>query len=202
MSLRADLGIPRLQRSKIKTSSLHERKVIDALLQEGYEILKSGWPDLVAVRGPEIRFIEIKRPSEPGLKTNQIRMARILYSLGIVVEVMRGPLAVTEPLVQLRSRLKAALKSGCLCGHLHHFRKWGPCSLARRKNPGCSCRSFAPREALSLPIRAPAHFTSRTPPTRDGLNPFAGPARQDPRGEEGTPTNGKTPEPPGSDSRL
>lgn len=80
-----------------RTSNPSERKAIDALEQDGYEALKRGWPDLIAIKGNVVRFIEVKRLtvrsgalSKSKLKPDQVRMAEILKTAGITVELIRG----------------------------------------------------------------------------------------------------------------
>lgn len=72
-----------------RTSNYSELEVLKHLELEGYSVLKRGWPDFIAVKGDEVRFIEVK-PSQPypHLKPDQKRVASILSRFGITVEVM------------------------------------------------------------------------------------------------------------------
>ena len=46
-------------------------------------MMKRGWPDFIAVKGSEVRFIEVKRPPHPHLKPEQKRVAEILRRFGM-----------------------------------------------------------------------------------------------------------------------
>lgn len=37
-----------------------ERWVFESLVRDGYTVVRPGWPDLLAVRGSECRFVEVK----------------------------------------------------------------------------------------------------------------------------------------------
>ncbi len=80
-----------------RTKNRHERFVIDGLESEGYSVLKRGWPDLVAIKGDTIRFIEVKPKttfngelSRSQFRPDQVKMAEILSKFGITVELVRG----------------------------------------------------------------------------------------------------------------
>lgn len=80
-----------------RTKNPSERKVIGDLERDGYEVLKRGWPDLIAVKGDTVRFIEVKRLTtkrgqlcKQNLKPDQMKVAEILRRFGINVELMRG----------------------------------------------------------------------------------------------------------------
>jgi Holliday junction resolvase-like predicted endonuclease len=84
-------------KTKCRTNNPSERYVINDLESKGYEVLKRGWPDLIAVKGNTVRFIEVKRLtrrdgslSTSQLKPQQKRVAEILSKLGIEVELIRG----------------------------------------------------------------------------------------------------------------
>ena len=64
-----------------------EATVIENLEKEGYEVLVGGWPDILAVRGNDIRFIEVKLKGQR-LRWVQFRVADTLKRLGIKVEVL------------------------------------------------------------------------------------------------------------------
>jgi hypothetical protein len=75
----------------LRTKNPHEVRVIKELQDEGYTILKNGWPDFLAVRGKEARLVEVKQPdSGAGLSPRQQRMAEALAVLGLKVEVAFG----------------------------------------------------------------------------------------------------------------
>lgn len=80
-----------------RTKNVSERAVIDLLERDGYEVLKRGWPDLIAVKGDKVRLIEVKRKytssgriSKSELKPHQKRVAELLFKFGIVIEVIRA----------------------------------------------------------------------------------------------------------------
>ena len=83
-----------MPRLPIRTSNPHEQRVIEELIELGYEVYKRGWPDLIAVRGDEVRLIEVKRPGlKSGLKPHQYEVAQILAKVGLKVELARGTLS-------------------------------------------------------------------------------------------------------------
>jgi hypothetical protein len=65
----------------------NEVPVIGALENAGYEVLKGGWPDLLAAKDGGLRFIEIKGPGDK-LSAKQARLHKLLLSIGIKVEVV------------------------------------------------------------------------------------------------------------------
>lgn len=80
----------------IGNSKLDEKFWMDAL-DAGYEVLRCGWPDFVIIKDKEIIFVEVK-PEFPetlasqGQSTRkvtpaQLRMLRLLESLGLVVRI-------------------------------------------------------------------------------------------------------------------
>jgi Holliday junction resolvase-like predicted endonuclease len=70
----------------IRTNNLPEILAIQSLLEQGYTVVKRGWPDLVAIRGDEIRFIEVK-DLNGRLRDHQYYLAEILNRLGVDVEI-------------------------------------------------------------------------------------------------------------------
>lgn len=77
----------RRQRLKSRTNNA-EREVIEDLLKEGWDVLTRGWPDLIAVKGKQVRLIEIKPSTHSGELTGaQKRMVDALALLGIPVEI-------------------------------------------------------------------------------------------------------------------
>ena len=78
-------------RGGVRTHNRWEKQIADRLEAEGSEVMKRGWPDLIAVKGDEVRMIEDKPPgNRAGLSPNQRRMANILRKIGVDVELMRG----------------------------------------------------------------------------------------------------------------
>ncbi len=77
--IRPDIGIRTLNEPEIL--------VAEHLIADGYRLLKRGWPDFLAVRGDDVRFIEVKPHAWRRLKPTQQDVANILYRrYGIVVE--------------------------------------------------------------------------------------------------------------------
>jgi hypothetical protein len=68
----------------VRTSNKAERIAAKKLQKQGYEVLKNGWPDFIAVNWEtkEIKFIEIK-PGKKKLKPRQIKMTQIFSILGL-----------------------------------------------------------------------------------------------------------------------
>jgi Holliday junction resolvase-like predicted endonuclease len=80
----------RRNRPKIGIRTLNETEIEACKFLEGlgYTVVKRGWPDFLAVRGDEVRFVEVKSsPNNEGLSPNQKKVARILEKLGIRVEL-------------------------------------------------------------------------------------------------------------------
>jgi hypothetical protein len=79
----------------IRTSNPTERRVADRLIRDGWEVMKRGWPDFLAYRDGEVRFVEVKPPRSrkrdwTDLSTTQLRMAEILHEVfGVEVEVLK-----------------------------------------------------------------------------------------------------------------
>jgi hypothetical protein len=63
-------------------------QVVQQLLDDGYEVLTKGWPDILAIRGDTVRMIEVKSPHACGLSRGQQRMHEILKGLGFKVEIV------------------------------------------------------------------------------------------------------------------
>ena len=76
-----------MRKKSPRTSNPSEIAVVQHFENEGYQMLKRGWPDFIAVKGSEARFIEVKRPPNPQLKPEQKRVAEILKRFGIEVEI-------------------------------------------------------------------------------------------------------------------
>ena len=71
----------------LRTSNRQEIRAIEKLVADGYVVYKRGWPDLLAVRGDEIRLIEVKQAEFAGLSKYQRMVARAFDKVGIKVEV-------------------------------------------------------------------------------------------------------------------
>lgn len=72
--------LPRLKSS--------ERVVYNSLLQNGYDVLRGGWPDFLAVKGREIIMVEVKSKNDRLSGTQRI-MHETLRKLGARVDVVR-----------------------------------------------------------------------------------------------------------------
>jgi Holliday junction resolvase-like predicted endonuclease len=71
-------------------SNVDELRVASYLERTGWEVLSRGWPDFVAVKGDQVRFIEVKpNKNQRGLSPAQRRIAEILKRYGISVECFR-----------------------------------------------------------------------------------------------------------------
>lgn len=66
----------------------HEQGIRNALLKQGYTVLKGGWPDFICLKGRRIRFIEAKKPTQK-VAAKQQQVHKILARFGIVVEIVR-----------------------------------------------------------------------------------------------------------------
>jgi len=69
-----------------------EAVIASKLIEQGYDVLASGWPDFCAVKTTgdvtEVRFIEVKGRGDT-LKPNQKKLHKILNILGLEVEVIQ-----------------------------------------------------------------------------------------------------------------
>jgi len=69
-----------------------EAVVASKLIEQGYEVLTSGWPDFCAVKttedSVEVRFIEVKGRGDV-LRSSQQKLHKILRTLGLEVEVIQ-----------------------------------------------------------------------------------------------------------------
>ncbi|MFL5664884.1 MAG: VRR-NUC domain-containing protein [Ktedonobacteraceae bacterium] len=72
----------------IRTNNIPETVVIKNLEEQGFEVLKNGWPDFVAVdwKYKIVRFIEVK-PFTKHLKPRQQKMLKIFEMLGLKYEI-------------------------------------------------------------------------------------------------------------------
>jgi len=60
-----------------------------ALMADGWEVIRRGWPDILAYKDGRIRLVEVK-DGNGHLKLHQLRVAFILSGLGIDVEIWPG----------------------------------------------------------------------------------------------------------------
>lgn len=76
---------------EIRTHNRAEIQVCEVLEKQGYEVIKNGWPDFVAINWEtrEVRFIEVK-PLGLDLKPRQKRMKKIFELLGLKYEVIHS----------------------------------------------------------------------------------------------------------------
>lgn len=72
----------------IRTRNPAEVAVATRLVNEGYTILKNGWPDFLAFDDHGVRFIEVKPTCRSNLSYRQRKMAGVLSRLGISVELV------------------------------------------------------------------------------------------------------------------
>jgi hypothetical protein len=77
----------------IRTSNRAEQEVCRRLEGEGYTVLKNGWPDFLAFRDNEVRFIEVKPNVRCKMSPRQVRMASALRRCGIRVEMAYGDMS-------------------------------------------------------------------------------------------------------------
>jgi hypothetical protein len=72
----------------VRTSNVPERLVIDHLAKLGWGTLKSGWPDFLCQNDDgDVRFVEVKPNCNNGLSRSQEKVAAILTTLGLLVEI-------------------------------------------------------------------------------------------------------------------
>lgn len=73
----------------IRTLNPTEIEACEALEKAGYKVLKRGWPDFLAWKDGEVRFIEVKSsPKTKGLKTTQAKVAEVLKIINVNVELV------------------------------------------------------------------------------------------------------------------
>ena len=71
-----------------RTTNLIEAAAALKLQDAGYEVIRGGWPDFLAVKGDEVLFVEVKPSNDVAhFKKNQRRTLSILKSLGLKVKV-------------------------------------------------------------------------------------------------------------------
>jgi len=75
----------------VRTSNEAEIRVAQEMESQGWTLYKRGWPDFIAVRGEEVRFLEVKPIRESPLSAHQRTVAAILARFGIKVERVAPP---------------------------------------------------------------------------------------------------------------
>ena len=70
----------------IRTPNFREAIAITHLTNQGYLVIRRGWPDLAAWKDGKLRLIEVKDGGGK-LKRHQFQMAEWLASFGIEVEI-------------------------------------------------------------------------------------------------------------------
>lgn len=85
-----------------------EFKFCEEAIDDGYEVLRSGWPDFLLLKDGKAIFVEVKRGSDR-LTTGQLRMMRALKLLGHEAHVLHdGELVDPEECVRkTKNRLTA-----------------------------------------------------------------------------------------------
>ncbi len=71
----------------LRTGNDAEKEAIETLTDQGWEVYKRGWPDLLAVRGDLVRLVEVKPSRASHLKKDQADIAAQLRKLGLEVEI-------------------------------------------------------------------------------------------------------------------
>lgn len=82
-----EYGREKKGKSQIRTTNHAEIQILMCLEDQGYTVIKKGWPDFIAIKGDEIRFIEVKPNKRYNLKIHQKYVADILAKYGIKVEL-------------------------------------------------------------------------------------------------------------------
>ena len=72
----------------VRTSNRAELTIYRQLQSEGWEVVKRGWPDFLAHKDGQLRFIEVKPRHSRLLGFHQHKVAQWLSLLGIIVEVL------------------------------------------------------------------------------------------------------------------
>lgn len=73
-----------LRTSSGRTSNKHEAIVAEALESDGWEVYRNGWPDFLAVKDGQVRFVEVKPSLISRLSQRQAKVAKHLRALGPV----------------------------------------------------------------------------------------------------------------------
>lgn len=67
----------------------NEQRIHDELQNQGYEVFRAGWPDLLVMKNGVVRLIELKTPLDK-LSLAQVKLHDALKrGLGLTVEVMK-----------------------------------------------------------------------------------------------------------------
>ena len=88
-----------MKEQKPKSEARIQREIIEALKDSGWLVTKlqsastNGWPDLIAIKGGKVVFIEVKRP-EGNLSPVQVIRHKMLKAKGAEVYVMYNALEV------------------------------------------------------------------------------------------------------------
>ena len=69
-----------------RTGNVEEFDAAKALVDQGYIVVKRGWPDLIAVKGNKVRVVEVKT-GRGRLKSHQSFVASVLSRVGLEVEI-------------------------------------------------------------------------------------------------------------------
>jgi len=88
-----------------RTGSAAEAIVMRKLMDRGYVVLKRGWPDFVALKGNEVRFIEVKRDGQNSLKPRQKVIAEVLERVSHIKVEMLRPSDVAEVHLDYKNRV-------------------------------------------------------------------------------------------------
>ena len=78
----------KLDRDGIRTCNVCELEAYKKYTEQGYEVVKNGYPDFILVNWEkgEVRFVEIK-PKGKRLKPRQVKTKRIFELVGLKYEV-------------------------------------------------------------------------------------------------------------------
>lgn len=71
--------------ANLRIGSTTENEFVNNAINNGWEVHKKGWPDFIIKRGNDIRFVEVKRSTQEGLKKHQLVVCKLLTSLGLKV---------------------------------------------------------------------------------------------------------------------
>ena len=78
----------RFRTSHARATNAPEAQVARSLEDDGWQVLKNGWPDFLAIKGNEVRLIEVKPSGSRRLSPRQQMMANALHrAFGVTVEV-------------------------------------------------------------------------------------------------------------------
>jgi hypothetical protein len=86
-----------MEQPNIRLKDKHEIMVFGQLRALGYTVLNNGWPSFLAIRGGEVRLIEVRAPDTTGPTNRQLRIAEVLKTKGLTLEVAPGSLDGAKP---------------------------------------------------------------------------------------------------------